>query len=203
MMKELDLESLLFGSGGQRTEIASGDVLIAEPFMEESIFKRSSILMLEADRARGYMGLVLNHQIPLSMRDLIPGWKFGELVPLFAGGPVDLDRLFMLHTLGDRFSGSRELFPGLYVGARIDDVVGYVEGGGEVDGCLRFFLGYSGWGTDQLENEVLHNTWAIGRHEDADVLLHGSGNEYWRRQVEHLGDDYRSWLTVPVDAALN
>lgn len=203
-MKEMDIESLLFGAtGGQRTDIVAGDLLIAEPLMEESIFRRSVVMVLDADIKKGYMGLVLNHQTPLSMRDLIPDWTYGERIPLFAGGPVDLERLFVLHTMGDSFEGSREILPGLYIGAKIDEVVSYVNLGGEIDGRLRFFLGYSGWEANQLGNEVLHNTWAVGRYQKNADILSETGNDYWRREVERLGNGYRSWLTVPTDAMLN
>lgn len=94
----MDIESLLFSRpDASRTDISKGDVLVAEPLMQEGIFRRSVILILDADVSSGYMGLVLNHKTSLSMQDLIPKWEGGKRVPLFAGGPVDLERLFMLH----------------------------------------------------------------------------------------------------------
>ncbi len=85
----------------------------------------------------------------------------------------------------------------------MDDVVEYVDSGGEVEGRMRFFLGYSGWQSNQLESELLGKSWALERHEPASALLQGTGNAYWRRQVARLGDSYRSWLIVPQDAAHN
>ena len=200
----MDIESLLFSRpDASRTDISKGDVLVAEPLMQEGIFRRSAILILDADVSSGYMGLVLNHKTSLSMQDLIPKWEGGKRVPLFAGGPVDLERLFMLHTLGDVFKGCKEFLPGIFVGANMDDVVEYVDSGGEVEGRMRFFLGYSGWQSNQLESELLGKSWALERHEPASALLQGTGNAYWRRQVARLGDSYRSWLIVPQDAAHN
>jgi|InofroStandDraft_1065614.scaffolds.fasta_scaffold01600_15 putative transcriptional regulator len=200
----MDIESLLFSRpDASRTDISKGDVLVAEPLMQEGIFRRSVILILDADVSSGYMGLVLNHKTSLSMQDLIPKWEGGKRVPLFAGGPVDLERLFMLHTLGDVFKGCKEILPGIFVGANMDDVVEYVDSGGEVEGRMRFFLGYSGWQSNQLESELLGKSWALERHEPASALLQGTGNAYWRRQVARLGDSYRSWLIVPQDAAHN
>jgi putative transcriptional regulator len=66
----------------------------------------------------------------------------------------------MLHTLGDVFKGCKEILPGIFVGANMDDVVEYVDSGGEVEGRMRFFLGYSGWQSNQLESELLGKSWA-------------------------------------------
>lgn len=200
----MNIETLLFSRpDAPRTNITQGDLLLAEPLMDEGIFRRSAVLILDADAAAGYMGLVMNHKTSLTLQDLIPKWERGRRVSVYAGGPVDLQRLFMLHTLGTLFKGSKEVLPGVFVGANMDDVVKYVDSGGETEGLMRFFLGYSGWDSNQLESELLRNSWAVGRHEDASMLLKGAGNGYWRRQVKRLGDSYRSWLLVPEDAAHN
>ncbi len=204
-MEEFDLQSLLFGSSdGQNMEIKKGDLLISEPLMEESIFKRSVILMLTVSEKNGCMGLVLNHLIPYYLSDILPDIKFGKDIPLFAGGPVDLERLFILHTLGDSvFRGSQELLPGIYIGATLKDVVNYINEGGEIEGKLRFFLGYSGWNPNQLESEVLNNFWVVKSDSHSDNLFYGHGDRYWRREVKHLGRAYRSWLTIPSDSSMN
>ncbi len=200
----MDLESLLFSStAGQRTDIKTGDLLIAEPLMSEVFFRMSTILILKSSQEKGTFGLVMNHELDLSLRDLIPDWISGERVKLFSGGPVDIERLFMLHTLGDRFKGSHMVAPGLYIGANVDDVIEYVDSGNPVDGRLRFFLGYSGWDANQLESEILRHSWGIGHMKSASELLEGSGDAYWRRQVENLGNNFRNWLMVPPDVTMN
>ncbi|MEE1021867.1 MAG: YqgE/AlgH family protein [Muribaculaceae bacterium] len=200
----MDLESLLFGStAGQRTSMQTGDILVAEPLMTEVFFKMSAILVLASDQQKGTFGLVMNHELNVSLRDLIPEWANGDRVKLHSGGPVDLERLFMLHTLGDYFKGSQPIAPGLYIGANIDDVIEYVDAGGPVEGKLRFFLGYSGWDANQLESEILRHSWGVGRMKSPADLLEGTGDAYWRRQVEHLGENFRNWLMVPPDIAMN
>ena len=199
----MDIESILFGSfGGQKTDISPGDILIAQPMMND-FFARSVILMLTADPGKGYMGLVMNHPVSLTMQDILPEWDNGKHIPLHAGGPVDLERLFMLHTLGDVFKGSKEILPGMYIGADLGDVVEFVENGGEVEGHMRFMLGYSGWASNQLDSELLRRTWAVGKKDSTEALLTGDGDDYWRRQVRRLGDSFRSWLMIPNDPSMN
>lgn len=186
------------------SDLKRGSLLIAEPLMREDIFSRSVVLILDKDKDQGHLGLVLNKTTNLDLGDLIPELELERSVPVFSGGPVDHSRLFMLHTLGELFEGSTELIPGIYVGGRIEDIAAYLTDGGEVDGKIRFFLGYSGWTSGQLLGEINRNVWAVADAEpDAERLLEGRGNSYWRHEVERLGNDYRSWLVVPQHPSLN
>lgn len=180
-----------------------GSLLISEPMMEESYFSRSVVMILDIDGGRGHLGLVMNKSTNLTLQNLLPEWVNGGDVPVFSGGPVDPQRLFMLHTLGHRFHGATEVIPGIYVGGRIEDIVKYIDEGGEIEGKVRFFLGYSGWSKDQLKEERMNHSWAVDLHPDVSGLLKGEGNSYWRREVKRLGENYRSWLMVPQDPSYN
>lgn len=180
-----------------------GSLLVSEPMMEEAFFSRSVVMVLDIDSGRGHLGLVMNKATRLTLRSLLPDWEGGGDVPVFCGGPVDRQRLFMLHTLGDIFNGASEVIPGIYVGGRIEDIVSYIDAGGTIDGKIRFFLGYSGWSRDQLEQERKAHSWAIDLHPDTSDLLRDEGNSYWRREVKRLGENYRSWLMVPQDPSYN
>lgn len=199
----IDIDEFLYGGGSGSKSPTKGCILLAEPMMTEPVFERSAVLLLDTDREKGDLGLVLNKPTGTTLRDILPEWQGGEDVMLFQGGPVDWRRLFMLHTMGDYFTGSEEIIPGLYVGGDIDEIVAYVSSGLPVEGRLRFFMGYSGWTCDQLQSEILRNSWAVVSPERGDDLLCGEGDQYWRREVEKLGESHRSWLTVPPKIWLN
>lgn len=182
---------------------ARGDLLIAEPLMLSPYFKRSAVLLLDKDSDGGHLGLVMNLQIPVTLKDLFPDWINSEKVRVYCGGPLEADRFFMLHTMGNVFKDSTEVIEDLYVGADLDEVVEYVSEGNETEGKIRFFLGYSGWGKEQLSTEILQSNWAVNRIPKSRELLIGAGDEYWRREVELMGDKYKSWLLVPSDPELN
>lgn len=198
----MDIESMIY-KDPVIVNPRMGDILIAEPLLAEPYFKRAVILLLDEDDKGGYMGLVLNRETPVTLLDLFPDWEAGANVPVYCGGPVEADRLFMLHTLGDRFEGSLEIADGLYVGASLDEIIEYVNTHASTEGSLRFFLGYSGWADGQLTSEILRNTWALNPSPDTSDILIGAENLYWRREVERLGEKYRSWLIVPSDPSYN
>lgn len=199
---EMDIESMIYRHPSD-VKPEKGDLLIAEPLLQEKVFKRSVIMLLEEDSQKGHVGLVLNKPTSITLKDLFPEWEAGEFVKVYCGGPVESDRLFMMHSLGDIFEGAMEIAPDLYVGAKVEDMLAFVNENPDIEGKMRFFLGYSGWIAGQLSSEIKHHTWALNHHSDTRMLLRGKGNTYWRREVERLGEDYRSWLVVPSDPSFN
>lgn len=202
MSRDIDLGSLIY-KDTLEVNPQKGDLLIAEPLLDQPYFKRSVVLLLEEDDNQGQVGLTLNVPTPVTLQDMFPDWHAGRKVRVYSGGPVESDRLFMLHTLGDFFDGAVEVAPGLYVGADLNQVMDYIQSEENLEGKLRFFLGYSGWAKDQLSAEILNHSWALARPSDKGDSLLGQGNDYWRREVARLGKDYRSWLLVPQNPEEN
>lgn len=198
----IDLKDLLFSNVPTGTP-HMGSLLISEPLMEDSYFSRSAILVLDEPEDGGHFGLILNKPTEMTLQDLMPEWEAGRRVRIYCGGPVDMNRMFLLHTLGEKLGSNTEVLPGIYVGADLDKIIEYVEEGGEIDGKIRFFLGYCGWSPGQLSGEINGKTWGVNVLPQCDNLLKGDGNEYWNREVRDLGEEYRGWLVVPTDPSLN
>ena len=198
----MDLKDLLFTDLPISTPHC-GSLLISEPLMEDTYFGRSVILVLDEPEDGGHFGLILNKPTEMTLKDLMPEWKEGKRVPIYCGGPVDLKRMFLLHTLGSALGPCTEVVPGIYVGADLDKIIDYIDNGGEIDGKLRFFLGYCGWSPGQLSGEISAKTWAVNTLPDSPNLLSGEGVEYWTKEVKDLGHDYRGWLLIPLDPSLN
>lgn len=184
-------------------EPGKGSLIVSEPMMREEYFSRSVVLLLDADKSVGHLGLVMNKPSRFRVGDLFDAVPALDSFPVFAGGPVGPDRFFMIHELGEFLEGSGEIVPGLYIGGRLKDLAEYVASGGEVRGKVRFFLGYSGWTRGQLKGELENRSWSVIEKPDLKYVLRGSGNMYWRREVERMGEDYRGWLLVPEDVSNN
>lgn len=200
MDKKLSTQ-FFYGEAPERPA-AVGDLVIAAP-LEKREFSRSVVLLIDCDENEGKLGLVLNKRSALSLKDLVPYWESAEDIPVYIGGPVENDRLFMLHTLGDEFPGSIEILPGLYVGGSTEAMVNYIREGNPVEGKIRFFAGYAGWSPQQLEAEIESKVWSLATPHNAEELLTGSGNAFWRREVKKMGERYRGWLSVPSNPDLN
>ena len=177
---------------------AGGRLLVAEPFLDEEYFSHSVVSLIDYERGGGAMGVVLNRRTPTMLADVLEDDSIKCDVPVFCGGPLALDRVFFLHTLGSDISpGARPYAPGMYVGGDFDAITDYVNSGYGLDGVVRFFVGYSGWDEGQLEQEIAEGTWALAEAAPGVPLLSGHGDTFWHRAVRGLGESYRPWRLVP------
>ncbi len=79
---------------------AQGALLISEPFLLDSYFKRAVVLIGEHDQ-HGTIGFILNKPTDVKINDAVEDFPSFN-VPLYFGGPVDTDTLFYIHTIGKR-----------------------------------------------------------------------------------------------------
>jgi len=179
---------------------AKGRLLLSEPFMGDYYFGRSVILLAEYNK-EGSFGLILNKPINKQLNEVTK--DFPELsAPLFLGGPVEPNRLFFIHTLGDIVDGSVEVLKGLYWGGNMEDILEMAQLKKLTSENIRFFLGYSGWGAHQIDDELKRNSWAVTT-ATADLLFKTRTDLLWKKLTRKLGSEYRLWDKFPVNPNLN
>lgn len=147
------------------------------------------------------MGLVINKQLPLFLNDIIMEFKYLDEIPLYKGGPIATDTLFYLHTLSD-IPGSISISKGLYLNGDFDEIKKYILQGNKISECIHFFLGYSGWDSEQLNNEIRENTWLVSEEEKS-YLMKNNIKDMWRTALEKLGSKYETWSRFPQVPTLN
>lgn len=200
-MEEIGID--IFNLLDRQPEPARGNVLLAKPTVDDECFKRSVILLADHD-SDGSMGVIVNRLTDYTLADAIGGPDYFRDIPLYLGGPVGLNRLFFLHTLGpDIVPGCVQVANGLYFGGEYDAVKRYVACGEPVEGKLKFILGYSGWSKGQLADEVARHDWVIQKHIDTSLLMGGGGEDMWKAAVESFGEKYRSWGNWPSNPGNN
>lgn len=178
-----------------------GKVLISEPFLYDEMFGRSVILLVDHS-TDGTMGLVLNKPLPLSLNDVLKEFKDISNIPIYKGGPLSTDTLFYLHTLKD-VEDSLQIGKGVYLNGDFDAIRRYILQGNDIDGKIRFFLGYSGWEHDQLCQEIEENTWLIGSTNIASLMNEKGSAELWKNVLGQLGGKYEIWSRFPQIPTLN
>ncbi len=182
-----------------------GGLLVAEPFLREGYFNHGVVSLIDYVPSEGATGVVMNNRTEYKLDELLDGVDRGGDIPVFCGGPLGLDRLYFLHTLGsDIIPGARPYSEGLYVGGDFDAVISYVNAGYPLDGAVRFFIGYSSWAEGQLEREIRREKWALSpAPSNPSDLFQGVGDRYWHRTVRSLGPEYRSWTLLPRNVSAN
>ncbi len=77
-------------------------------------------------------------------------------------------------------------------------MVDIIRSGYDIEGCVRFFIGYSSWTAGQLEGEINNGSWALAGSEISNSeIFDGSGDSYWHRMVRRMGKNFRSWSLIP------
>lgn len=178
-----------------------GKVLISEPFLYDEMFGRSVILLVDHS-TDGTMGLVLNKPLSLSLNDVLKEFKDISNIPIYKGGPLSTDTLFYLHTLKD-VEDSLQIGKGVYLNGDFDAIRRYILQGNDIDGKIRFFLGYSGWEHDQLCQEIEENTWLIGSTGISSLMDEKGSAELWKNVLGQLGGKYEIWSRFPQIPTLN
>jgi putative transcriptional regulator len=178
----------------------SGILLIADPFLKDPHFKRTVVFICEHQTA-GSFGFVLNKKYRQTMDELVTSFE-GFTIPVYYGGPVQLDTIHFLHQYPDLIPGSQEVIKGVYWGGDFDIVTKLVKNN-EIDlNKIRFFLGYSGWSDGQLNDELKEKTW-LTVSATRKLVFHPSPDEVWKDSLKHLGGDYEMMINFPIDPQLN
>lgn len=179
---------------------SKGKILISEPLLSDNYFKRSVVLLAEHNE-EGSFGIILNKPIDNKFNEIVP--DFPEYSgSLFLGGPVSNSSLFFIHTLGDKIDNSQEIMEGLYWGGDIESVrelmmlkqIGHNQ--------IRFCVGYSGWGSNQLEDELKRNSWLVGGLP-VETMMNKSPDDLWEFALQKLDHEYSYWSNFPTDPGMN
>ncbi len=178
-----------------------GKILISEPFLRDKTFGRSVILLID-HTMDGTMGLVLNKPLPLSLNDVLSEFKYMDNIPLYKGGPLNVDTLFYLHTLSD-IEGSLPVGKGIYLNGDFNAIKDFILQGNSFEGKVRFFLGYSGWEYEQLISEIKENTWLVAREEPSSYMDVKESETLWKTSLEKLGGKYETWSRFPQIPTMN
>lgn len=199
------IPTTLFDSPQPDTAVRTGSMLVAQPLLSESFFNHGVIALVDYSRDNGALGTVLNNRTECLLHEVIDGVDPGMKVPVYNGGPLSQDRIYFLHNLGNEIiPGSSEFAPGLFIGGEFDAAREYINLGAELNGHIRFFVGYSGWSAGQLEEELKNRVWAVGKFSrDTDKFFTGDEDSYWHRAVKSLGSRYATWKYFPKNLRSN
>ena len=196
----MNIDSDIFKIQSNNVLPSRGKILISEPFLRDATFGRSVVLLIDHTE-EGSMGLIINKQLPIFVNDIIKEFKYIEDIPLYKGGPIATDTLFYLHTLAD-ISGAIPISKGLFLNGDFEEIKRYILQGNQIDRYIRFFLGYSGWESEQLSTELRENTWPVSKEENA-YLMNGDTKDMWKQALEKLGSKYETWSRFPQVPTFN
>ncbi len=178
---------------------ASGRLLIAEPFMRDPDFVRSVVYLCNHDD-NSSLGFSINTPITETLADFFP--ELSHLTwPIYIGGPVENNTLFVLHTL-PKLLGGDLVENGIFLGANFEELLYRLKNNEIRSHQIKFLLGYSGWGPGQLQAELLEESWLVAP-ASVDLVLSHQANEIYKKSLEPLGDEFSTIALLPKHPSLN
>ena len=176
---------------GEFYSSVKNNFLIATEKMNDNRFEKTVIAMLENDED-GAWGLVINKpmgSIPLAML-IDPSLNntpeereklYGINILIFWGGPVEVKKIFVLHS-NEYQSESTKNYGGISISQDYNILFDIAEDRGPEKSLV--ILGYSGWGSGQLEGEMERDHWILS-DLDSDIIFEKESIKKWPKAYEN------------------
>ncbi|MFN0029144.1 MAG: YqgE/AlgH family protein [Acidimicrobiales bacterium] len=208
---------------------APGRLLVATPVIDEPIFFRTVIGLLEHDDDVGTLGVVLNRPGELLVHEAIPRWSDAAGLPpvLFRGGPVAESSALALAALPGSGPGSGQSPPARSSSGEAEPqpepepadpvsegLTPLFEGLAVLDldrdpalilpwvARVRFYHGYAGWGPRQLQGELRAGAWWVLPSMPMDWFSE-TPTMLWGQVLARLGGSWTMWANAPEDPSVN
>lgn len=180
---------------------SKGVLLVAKPSsLGDPNFNRSVVFITD-ENPSGFVGFILNKPLQYSLQDLIP--HILSDFTIYHGGPVEEDNIYFIHKRPDLIPDSVEISKGIFWGANFEIVTNLLNLNQIASDEIRFFLGYSGWGLNQLYEEIALNSWVVEKNKYGNNLLSKDETTFWKEKMLEFGGEYPLWANAPENPDFN
>lgn len=181
-------------------------LLLAMPQVLDPFFHRSVVLLIRHED-EGSLGFIVNRPTGIKVNEILKGmevdWRGREDTVAYFGGPVqpnlgtvlfgpsskiaDVSATPAAAAGGSDFEGSAasEVLAGVSLTQHVGDLSRLAEAPPE---RFRLFLGYAGWGSGQLIEEILRNDWLTAPAR-GDLIFAPDPDRVWSAALESVGVD--------------
>lgn len=166
--------------------------LIAMPSMADPHFAHTLTYICDHNKD-GALGIVVNKPIDMTLSSLFEQIDVPlddaalRSTPVHFGGPVQVDRGFVLHRPLGNWQSTLAISDDLGLTTSKDVLEAVGRGDGPRDVLVS--LGYAGWTAGQLEQELSQNAW-LTVEADADLLFAMPAEQRLSAAVKLLGIDF-------------
>ena len=146
--------------------------LIAMPGLVDPEFSGTLIYLCEHNE-EGSMGLVINKPLAITWSNIFHKLSPNDFIqsdePVLVGGPVQVERGFVLHTkTHEHWQSSMKITSEIIMTTSTDIITALGQGQGPDKALIC--LGYAGWEQGQLEEELAKNAW-LSLPADSDIIF--------------------------------
>jgi putative transcriptional regulator len=182
-------------------KLQKGQLLIAEPTIIRDLSFNRSVILLADHNQDGSVGFIINKPLKYTINDLVPDVEAN--FKIYNGGPVEQDNLYFIHNIPDLITDSVEISNGIFWGGNFELTKDLINTGKIKKDNIRFFLGYTGWSPQQLEQEMKSNSWILTENLYKNKIIGKSSTDFWKEKILEIGGDYVIWSNAPENPILN
>ncbi|KJV06809.1 YqgE/AlgH family protein [Methylocucumis oryzae] len=165
--------------------------IIAMPTLADPTFSHTVTFLCQHNKD-GALGIVINRPVGMKLGEIFSQMNIpvsstsAADAPVFAGGPVQQERGFVLHTPGGDWSATMAISDAISLTTSRDVLEAIAIDEGPKHYLVA--LGYAGWGQGQLEREMMDNAWLTSPFGQR-VLFDTPINQRWSAAAEQIGID--------------
>ncbi len=187
--------------------LEKGGIIVAEPFMDNNYFQRSTILIAEHNES-GSLGFIINKPTEVLVCDAIDGFPDFPS-PIYFGGPAQTDTLYYVHTIGDKLFDSIQISKNLWWGGDYDQLLQLLRLNRIHQNQIRFFAGYAGWNPNELDDEIQEKLWILHTGQPVVAsnirqwIFDNEPQNLWSKVLRSMGKEFEIVANFPIDPNLN
>ncbi len=166
--------------------------LIAMPGLNDPNFFQT-VTYIGEHNEEGALGIVINRPLNVTLGHLFDHLHITYVTdkaatPIYAGGPVQSQQGFVLHSLQGTWGATLRINEQMGITTSQDILQAIAQGEGPDQ--VMVALGYAGWGPGQLEAEMARNAW-LSAPAQLDIIFQIPSSERWAAAAALLGIDLR------------
>jgi len=180
----------------KKNSIKKGTLLLSIPLIDDERFDKTIIIITEALKNEK-IGFIINKKINTYVSDLVDEIKKPSIKANY-GGPVCPENLFFFHK-NRSIEKCKKINDKLYFGGNFNQIIEYINCKIIKSDEIFFCLGYCGWGSRQLENEIKQKSWVV-LNEEIDFI---SEKANWKNKLIKFDEKYKIWVNSNKNFNLN
>ncbi len=171
----------------KQTKTLKNHFLIATPKLQDVNFSKAVIYLYEHSKD-GAMGIVINKPLQVTLGsilqhlDITTSSKPVKNKAVLMGGPVGPEQGLVTHKVVDSKNKSEKII----ISGSKETLKAIAQGRGPE--CFIITLGYSGWQSGQLEQEIGRDDWLIAPFESS-IIFETPIEKRWQKAAKLLGID--------------
>jgi putative transcriptional regulator len=180
----------------------TNQLLIAMPSMTDPNFAQSVAFVCEHSE-RGALALVLNKPLPMRMGEVFEQLEIATApgpvcdVVVLRGGPMQTDRGFVVHAASGHWDSTLKVSDKIHVTTSRDVLSAIAQGTGPAPAFVA--LGYAGWDSGQLEDEIRANAW-LNAPANEQIIFNLPFEQRWEAAAKSIGIDLTRLASISGNA---